>query len=114
MTEPWKPDPDLKAAMEALYGPQPINDGEGFLHHLKANPTLLDPVADAIARDKDMWGPAINRRGEDEVHACLRCGERAHMAIIAETPDKPRWLDLCFDCVRWLREQMHEAEWGSW
>lgn len=114
MNAPWEPDPELRAALEHVFGPRPINEGESFLHHLKANPTLLDPVDEAIAGDKDKWGPAINRRWQDEVHSCLRCGERATMAIIAETPDRPRWLDLCFECVSWLRTQMDDAEWRSW
>jgi hypothetical protein len=110
MTDPWAKDPDLKAAMEAMYGPQPINDGEGFLHHLKANPTLLDPAP----TDRDEWGAAMRRRVDDEVHSCLRCGEQAHQAIIAETPDRPRFLDLCFDCVHWLKGQMDEAGMRPW
>ena len=110
MTDPWKPDPDLKAAMEALYGPREINDGEAFLYHLKQNPTLLDPAP----ADRDAWGAAMHRRVDDEVHSCLRCGQRSQQAIVAETPDRPRFLDLCFDCAYWLRKHMDEAERGSW
>lgn len=101
---------DMKAALEYLYGPQPINSGEGFLHHLKANPTLLDPAPE----DQGEWPKAMHRRVEDEVHPCLRCGKQAHQAIIAEPPGGPRFLDLCFDCVRWLKGQMDDAEMRSW
>lgn len=104
------PPEDMKAALEYLYGPQPINEGESFLHHLKANPTLLDlaPV------DRELWGRAMRHRADDEVHSCLRCGNRAHQAIIAEPPGGPRFLDMCFDCVRWLRKHMDDAEMRSW
>lgn len=109
MTDPWAKDPALEDALEAMYGPRQINAGEGFLHHLKANPTLLDPAPE----DREQWTQAMHRRVEDEVHPCLRCGKQAHQAIIAETPT-PRFLDLCFDCVYWLRKQMDEAEMRSW
>lgn len=104
------PPEDMKAALEYLYGPQPINEGESFLHHLKANPTLLDPAPE----DRATWGAAMHRRVDDEVHPCLRCGKQADQAIIAETPDRPRFLDLCFDCVYWLRKHMDDAEMRSW
>lgn len=110
MTNPWEKDPELKAAMEALYGPQPINAGEGFLHHLKANPTLLDPAPE----DRAQWVQAMHRRVDDEVHSCLRCGKQAQQAIIAEPPGGPRFLDLCFDCVHWLREQINDADMRPW
>lgn len=109
MTDPWAKDPELKAAMEALHGPQPINEGEGFLHHLRANPTLLDPAP----ANRDEWARAMDRRVADEVHSCLRCGKRSEYAFIAEAPDRPRFLDLCFECQHWLRVQMDEAAWRS-
>jgi hypothetical protein len=86
----------------------PDNAGVGMLYHLRANPTLLDPAP----TDRDTWGSAITHRSEDEVHACLRCGEQAQIAVIAETPDRPRWLDLCFGCMHWLRMKLNEA--GVW
>lgn len=110
MTEPWKPDPELKAAMEATYGPREINDGEAFLHHIKANPTLLDPAPEY----PDEWVEAINRRSQDEAHACLRCGKQAQYAIVASTPGRPRFLDLCHEDLYWLRKHMDEAEMHSW
>lgn len=110
MTDPWEKDPDLKAAMEAMYGPSSINEGEGFLHHLKANPSLLDPAP----IDRDRWAAAMDLRVRDEVHSCLRCGKRATIALIAQAPDQPRFLDLCFDCRHWLGDQMHEADMRPW
>lgn len=109
MTDPWKPDPELRAAMEAMYGPQEINQGEGFLHHLKANPTLLDPAPE----DRGVWAAAMDHRAYGEKHPCLRCDRDANVALIAAA-DKPRFLDLCFDCRHWLGEQMDEASWRSW
>jgi hypothetical protein len=38
----------------------------------------------------------------DEVHPCLRCGERAACAYIAETELGHRWLDLCWPCSHWV------------
>jgi hypothetical protein len=69
----------------------------GLLHLLKAEPTLLP-----VAPESD-WAAAIERRRLDEVHACLRCGQRAHCALVAETEIGPRWLDLCHRCIHWLR-----------
>lgn len=110
MTDPWAKDPELKAAMEAMYGPLPINAGEGFLHLLKSNPTLLDPAPE----DRDTWVRAMDHRVQDEKHTCLRCGEPAQQAIIAEPPGGPRFLDLCFDCVYWLKKHMDDAEMRPW
>lgn len=81
------------------------NAGVGFLHHLKANPTLLDPAP----VDHSEWAAAMEHRVRDEVHSCLRCGERAKNALIADTPDRPRFLDLCPECRAWLTEQMADA-----
>lgn len=109
MTDPWKPDPKLKAAMEAMYGPREINQGEGLLHHLEANPTLLDPAP----KDRSLWAAAMDHRAYDEKHPCLRCGKDAHVALIAAA-DRPRFLDLCYDCRHWLHGQMEDAAMGSW
>lgn len=70
---------------------------DGFLYLLKAEPTLLPPAPDTTDT------AAMEHRAHDEIHACLRCGKRAHCAIIASTEIGPRWLDLCFDCTHWLR-----------
>jgi hypothetical protein len=70
--------------------------GEGLLHLLKAEPTLLpEAPPDAAAR--------IEQRTHDEVHSCLRCGKRAQEAFVADTEIGPRWLDLCPECSHWLR-----------
>lgn len=72
-------------------------DADGFLHLLKAEPTLLPPAptGDIAA--------AIEHRRHDEVHSCLRCGGRAQCAFVADTSLGNRWLDLCAACTEWLR-----------
>ncbi len=70
---------------------------EGMLYLLKAEPTLLPPAP------ADATGTHIERRRHDEVHACLRCGQRARCAYIAEMETGNRWLDLCAACDHWLR-----------
>jgi hypothetical protein len=84
-----------------------MDAADQFLHLLKANPTLL-PLAPAIDH-----GAAIERRRNDEVHPCLRCGQRAHCAFVAhfEVPAGPpehRWLDLCHPCTHWLQANTSE------
>lgn len=69
----------------------------GMLLLLRAEPTLMPP-----APTTDL-GSAINRRREDEVHACLSCGGRAGHAFIAHTNAGPRWLDLCWPCSAAVR-----------
>lgn len=69
----------------------------GFLHLLKAEPTLL-PEAPHGATNAH-----IEHRRQGEVHACLRCGEQATCAFVADTKLGPRWLDLCPRCEGWLR-----------
>jgi hypothetical protein len=68
---------------------------DGMLHLLAAEPSLL-PVAPEGA-----WR-LIEHRTKDEVHSCLRCGERAQAAYIAHTDAGNRWLDLCMACSHWL------------
>ncbi|MGH3376000.1 MAG: hypothetical protein ACRDP6_14775 [Actinoallomurus sp.] len=70
---------------------------EGMLHLLKAEPTLL-PEAPAAFTARD-----VDHRRLDEVHPCLRCGKRAHLAYVAHTDIGPRWLDLCHPCGYWVR-----------
>ena len=69
-------------------------DAVGLLYLLKAEPSLL-PVA-----PDDASGEDIERRRLDEVHSCLRCGERATTALIVEDPhgawQGKRWFDLCY------------------
>lgn len=76
-----------------------MTDADTFLWLLKANPTLLDaapPGPVGLTR-------AMEHRRLDEIHSCLRCGERAHCAVIAGTELGNRWLDLCHPCTNWLR-----------
>lgn len=77
---------------------------DGMLYLLRDNPTLMPPAPP---------GPtgltaAMEHRSRDEVHACLRCGKRAHCAIIAATTLGNRWLDLCHPCVHWLQTKAPE------
>jgi len=74
-----------------------MSTASGFLHLLKAEPTLL-PEAPAGA-----GAAQIEHRRRDEVHPCLRCGKRAGAAFVADTELGPRWLDLCPGCEGWLR-----------
>lgn len=48
-------------------------------------------------------GKDIHRRTDDEVHDCLICGGRAHMAYVAHTKSGHRWLDLCMPCSSEVR-----------
>jgi hypothetical protein len=73
-----------------------------MLHLLRAEPTLL-PAAPAGPVG---LGSAIEHRRKDEIHACLRCGKRAHCAFIAHTDLGNRWLDLCWACADWLRRSI--------
>jgi len=75
---------------------------EGMLHLLKSEPTLLPPAPTVPAE----MGPGIERRRQDEIHMCLRCGHRAGVALIAHTRLGPRWLDLCFGCRHWLQKSL--------
>lgn len=69
----------------------------GMLYLLAAEPTLL-PEAPSGATGAD-----IERRRQDEVHPCLRCGKRAQVAYIAQMHIGPRWLDLCPACNHAVR-----------
>ena len=71
---------------------------DGFLHLLKAEPTLL-PEAPSEAS-----AAHIDQRRLSETHSCLRCGESAQEAFVADTEIGPRWLDLCHACAGWLRK----------
>ena len=62
----------------------------GFLILLRDNPTLMPPVLGTVA-----YALQIEHRCRDEVHSCLRCGERAECAYVADTKQGMRWLDLC-------------------
>lgn len=76
------------------------NEAATFLHLLKAEPTLLD-------RAPEHWdGSHITHRTEDEIHPCLRCGNRAQQALVADTKTGPRWLDLCHECRHWLESNL--------
>lgn len=73
---------------------------DGMLHLLKSEPTLL-PQAPATYTAHD-----IDHRRLDEIHRCLRCGQPAALAYVADTEIGPRWLDLCMPCGYWLRTNM--------
>jgi hypothetical protein len=77
--------------------PAPESSVDGMLHLLKVNPSLM-PEAPAQEPEKQ-----IARRVNDEVHQCLRCGQRARFAFVAHTDWGNRWLDLCAECAHWLR-----------
>lgn len=87
--------------MTNWYVPTDPNPAERMLLLLRANPTLL-PLA-----PEDADGEHIEHRRNDEVHMCLRCGQRAQCAFIAHTQEgmeeRRRWLDLCYECAHWLR-----------
>ncbi len=81
-----------------------MNQADGMLHLLKAEPTLLPPAP------ADATGKHIEHRRHDEVHSCLRCGKRAGCAYIADMEIGKRWLDLCWDCDHWLRTSLDASE----
>jgi hypothetical protein len=68
-----------------------------FLHLMAAEPTLMDPAPTAPTAAQ------IDHRSYDEVHACLRCGGRAQVALVAHTKAGDRWLDLCAGCSHWAQ-----------
>lgn len=74
-----------------------MTGADGMLHLIKANPTLLPPAP------SDWSAQAIEHRRNTEVHACLRCGNHAQCAYVADTDLGPRWLDLCWGCSHWVR-----------
>lgn len=91
-----------------FFGEQPPSDADRFLILIRDNPTLLPPAPNGTAA-------AIDHRGHDEVHSCLRCGQRANQAIIAHTSLGERWLDLCIACVTWLcTGATPEPAWRPW
>jgi hypothetical protein len=79
------------------------NHAEGMLYLLKAEPTLLPEAPDHAT------GTDIEHRRHDEVHSCLRCGQPARCAYIADTAIGNRWLDLCAACDNWLRGSLSEG-----
>lgn len=50
----------------------------------------------------------ITRRTKDEVHGCVRCGDRAEVAFLAGPSAQirlsARWVDLCPPCAVLVRE----------
>jgi len=86
-----------------FFGDQPVTDADEFLMLLRDNPTLLPPAPDSSTA-------AMEYRGRDEVHDCLRCGERAQCAIVAGTVLGDRWLDLCHGCTNWLHTNATPAD----
>lgn len=85
-----------------------MKPADGMLHLLKANPTLLPPAPETNL------GPAIEHRRKAEVHACLRCPERARVAYVAHLEIGNRWLDLCPACDYWVRSNMSTKEDAHW
>lgn len=82
---------------------------EGLLHLLAAEPTLL-PAAPA-----DTSGVEIEARRSSGEHACLRCGQPATTALIAEIPDHgKRWLDLCMAHFVEVRQAERPGERDTW
>lgn len=70
---------------------------------------------DVLQAVRPGWtGADLNRRTQDEVHDCLRCGERAQAAYVAHTDKGDRWLDLCWRdayAARWaLDEAQHDHD----
>ncbi|MEU5258998.1 hypothetical protein [Amycolatopsis sp. NPDC021455] len=62
----------------------------------------LPQMLDAAPADVDV--DQLRRREREEVHRCLRCGGLAIVALVASTTIGARWVDLCSDCYRWLRQ----------
>jgi hypothetical protein len=85
-----------------------MSAAEGMLTLLAVNPTLLPPAPEHAD------GEHIEHRRRDEIHTCLRCGQRAACAYIARSKSKihpdvgPRWLDLCAVCEHWLLTSLLE------
>lgn len=84
------------------------NAVEGMLTLLAVEPTLLPPAPEHADGDH------MEHRRRDEIHSCLRCGQRAMCAYIVASKKHPeagpRWLDLCPACDYWLRTNLPE-EW---
>jgi hypothetical protein len=74
----------------------------GFFALLEAEPTMM-PEAPVEAKGILMW-----YRTTYETHHCLRCGDRATVALIVNFPVPlrhagNRWLDLCSEHHAWIR-----------
>ncbi|MER7280553.1 hypothetical protein ABT369_39550 [Dactylosporangium sp. NPDC000244] len=80
-----------------FFGVEPVSEVDRFLMLLRDNPTLLDPAPGEAA------AAAMQHRAQDEIHTCLRCGERSKAAVIAATKIGPRWLDVCWGCYNWIQ-----------
>lgn len=74
----------------------------GMMLLLQSEPTLLDQAPDEAGAED------IDHRRLDEVHTCLRCGKRAHVAYVADLKEAGnRWLDFCAACDSWLRRELY-------
>lgn len=56
----------------------------------------------------------IDRRTQDEVHTCVRCGERARVAFLAGPSPQinlsRRWIDLCPKCAGRVYEFAYQED----
>lgn len=63
---------------------------------IEAEPSLLPPVE---VYDQELWAQAIIDRTRTGGHLCLKCGEKAKVAYIAQGQGSCGWLDLCPPCA---------------
>jgi hypothetical protein len=69
--------------------------------------TVIFGLPRLTAADLASKGAAIDRRGLDEIRACVFCGEQARAPVICGPSDligPAAWLDLCSAHNRALRE----------
>jgi hypothetical protein len=75
-----------------------VDDLIEFLNSVHEDGSVLPAVPDG-------WtGGDITHRTEDEIHECLVCGNRAHVAYVADSGSGKRWLDLCMPHAHEVRK----------
>lgn len=78
---------------------------DGLLFLIREEPTILPPGPSTDEFPEN----AIETRVRDEEHPCLRCGNRAVVAYLAQTELGWRWLDLCAEDAQWLLSTMSNS-----
>ncbi|MFE6977231.1 hypothetical protein [Streptomyces sp. NPDC057682] len=70
-----------------------VHDGGDLLQDLGVDPADLDPAPARPVPECVYTGRLVAR------YPCVRCGDPATVAAIAETPLGRRWVDRCMPCL---------------
>jgi hypothetical protein len=81
----------------------------GLLATIEAEPTLLPALPGVRPHNR---GEMLYRRVADEVHPCLKCGERATAAFLVKQSLDGTWraLDVCSGCAVLVVAVIHGLE----